>query len=129
MAKKAKIDTKLQPDTQVNYPPGTYTSGNIKLKATDSSATGTCTRNNWATVTGDIASLTINISFDGGTTWQLLVGFTTAGGNPIDPATGLPAAASSVTASIPQVGNPNRILKGTLQVFSQLTTTVSYSVS
>jgi hypothetical protein len=129
MAKKTKIDTKLQPETQVNYPPGTYVSGNINLKAADSSVTGSCTRNNWATVTGDIASLTVDISLDGGTTWQLLVGFTAAGGDPIDPATGLPATTSSVTTSLPQVGNTKRVLKGTLQVFSQLTTTVSYSVS
>jgi hypothetical protein len=71
----------------------------------------------------------VDISFDKGATWQFFAGFTATGGTVTNPATGLPATVSSVSVNLPQVGNSNRVLRGILTVFSQLTTNVSFSVS
>jgi hypothetical protein len=73
--------------------------------------------------------MTVNISFDGGTTFHLLLGFTAAGGNLIDPFTQQPIIASTATTALPQPSNPNRVVGGSITTFATLTSSVSVTVN
>jgi hypothetical protein len=127
MARKSKTTSEITPFG--TYPPGTYTPPNVNLKRGQTTATATATRQNWPDIGSDVISMTVNISFDGGNTWQLLVGFTARGGDLINPATGMAVTESAVTTSLPQPNNPNRVISSVITTYVTLNSTVAVTVN
>jgi hypothetical protein len=113
---------------RATYPPGTYPLQKYNLSKGQTSASASATRQNWPDIGEDVLSLILNISFDSGNTWQLLLGFTAAGGNLID-MDGKAVTTSTASTILPQPDNPNRQLSGTVTIFATLTSTVTVTVN
>lgn len=79
---------------------------------------------------GTRASWLIEVSQDGGTTWDTdppAASGSTPGGISINPQTGLPRPFSLIYAALPQPGNPNRKIRGTVTVAGGPITTTIYA--
>lgn len=89
------------------------------------SARLTLIRDSWPDTGGDVVSVLIDLSLDGGTTWiQGFFGFTAAGGNLVD-RLGNPLAASFGGRDLPEPANANRRVRGTVTLFTPLRTAVT----
>lgn len=111
------------------YQPGTFTSPVLSLAAGQSTITIEAARNSWPDTGTDVLSLVFNLSFDSGSTWQLLVGFTARGGDIINPFTHVLETKSSFTASIPQPENTNRRVQAVATIITAINTSVSVTVN
>jgi hypothetical protein len=122
-----------QPITMVppraNYPAGQYPSSqNVSLTVGQSTLLVSASRQSWTSIGSDVVKVEIDISFDGGTTWQLLIGFTASGGTVLDP-NSVQATQSSASIGIPQPDNPNRVIRALMQTFTTLSTLVQVTVN
>lgn len=111
------------------FPPGTYHSAVYSLSAGQAQIGVSAARNNWPNSGSDVVSMTMEASLDGGISWQLLVGFTAAGGVVTNPWTHAVQATSDVTVMLPDPTNPNRQVRATVVIFSAINTAVSATVS
>jgi len=111
------------------YQAGTFISPAVNLLPTQSRITLTTERDSWPDTGGDVVSASISIFYDGGSTFNFLVGFTAPGGDITNPWTQQVDTASSVTFDLPQVGNTNRQLIASATLSTQITTQVSVTVS
>lgn len=107
------------------YPTGSV-SGTFPIPAGPSSVDIRALRNTWPNPGGDVIKLTADISFDGGQTFQFLIGVTTSGGTVLVKA--VAATHSSVHIDLPQPANTLRQLRATLQTFIDLSTQVDIQV-
>ena len=112
-----------------DYAAGTHQSPVASLQAAQSHITIMADRNSWPDTGADVVSLTCDISFDGGSTFSFLAGFTARGGNLTNPFTGQPQTISSFSISVPQIGNANRQLRLNATLSTALNTAASVTVS
>ena len=99
-----------------NYGPGSF-NGSVAVPVGVYHATLIAKRDNWPDIGGDILSLSLDVSYDNGSTWQFLVSATTPGGVP-----GLPY--TKIGTSIPQPLNANRRIRGTVSLGTVISTEI-----
>jgi hypothetical protein len=112
-----------------DYKAGTYNSQVYTLLVGQSHIVASADRNSWPATGSDVISLTVNVSFDSGNAFQLLLGFTSIGGDITNPWTQIVEAQSHLAMDVPQPDSPNRQIKATATLFTGINTAVSLTVS
>lgn len=112
-----------------NYNEGTFaTPSTWTLQTGQSKLTMMADRNSWPDTGADVVKVQFDISYDGGTTRQLLGSFTARGGDITNPWTGAVETQSSFSLALPQPDNPNRSLFGAATIYTRINTAVSLTV-
>ncbi len=108
-----------------DYPAGTQPIPSTAIPAGLSSVRLTLTRESWPDTGGDVISMLIDLSLDGGATWTPgFLGFTAPGGVLFD-RLGNVRATSSAFRDLPEPANANRRVRGTVTLLSPLRTAVT----
>lgn len=107
---------------------GQSISPEINLPASASVYRYEALRRNWPSTGGDVISITVEISLDGGLTWPYRYAGTYVGGNWTSE-DGKTGHRSGLMFSLPDIGNGNRKVRVTKNVLSTLTTVDIMEVS
>ena len=110
------------------YAPGIYEFPSQNVAVDAKSVTISAQRNHWADTGKEVVSIVIEYSNDGGQTWQNLFGFKTMGGDAVDRKTGILQNQSWVEFAIPDIGNPDRKIKGRLETYTTLSTQLTLGI-
>lgn len=101
--------------------------GPLNIQNNVSGFTLTASRAGWPDIGGDLFRLVIDISMDGGNTWELgWLGFSTVGGTLLD-RQGNVVAETTVSRQFP--AGTNRRARMTVTAFAQFTTTLSLDLT
>jgi hypothetical protein len=85
----------------------------------------TLTRESWPLTPNDVlVSIGMDISYDDGATWGVLISSDIPGGIRLDRA-GNPALTQIVGSNVLEIGNPNRRLRGVVTNVANLTTAIT----
>lgn len=95
-----------------NYSPATRTYGPAALDAAWTRAQISLSRESWPDTGGNVVDATLEISFNGGQTWELLTSFSAAGGDALD-RFGNVIPTSYVRVTLPNTGT-GRSVRGTV---------------
>jgi hypothetical protein len=112
----------------MDYSAGTYNQ-NLNLSVGQKHIVATADRNNWPISPAVVAGMTVNISFDGGKTSQLLFSYATGGGVVNDFVTGQPLTTTTASIDVPQPSNPNRQITLIVTTYVTLNTSVAVTMS
>ena len=99
---------------------GRYTSSVIAMPANSSRMAHKIMRNSWTDTGSDVVSVLVEASFDGGSTWPVQWGYTARGGNLTFTRDGSAISYSGIYFSLPDVGNPNRKLRVTIDTLTDI---------
>ena len=99
---------------------GQYASSAIAIPANSSRMAHKIMRNSWVDTGSDVISVLVEASFDGGSTWPMLWGYTARGGNLVSGGDGSPITYSAIDFLFPDVGNANRRLRVTINTLASL---------
>jgi hypothetical protein len=110
------------------YAPGVYEFSSQDVTTDAKTVTISALRNHWADTGREVVSIEIEYSKDGGQTWQNLFGFKTMGGDAVDRKTGILQNQSWVEFAIPDIGNPDRKIKGRLETYTALSTQLTLGI-
>ena len=101
--------------TAANRSPQTITISSITVPTGLTTFKFSIARANWTNVNA-ILTITIDVSFDSGVTWQNWGGFKSHGGTVVNQDNGLTATESYITAQIGQPTNAGRRVRGTIVI-------------
>src|SRR3989337_1974847 len=99
---------------------GQYVSSAIAIPANSSRMAHKIMRNSWTDTGSDVISVLVEASFDGGSTWPMQWGYTARGGNLTFTRAGSAISYSGIYFSLPDVGNPNRKLRVTIDTLTDI---------
>lgn len=109
--------------------PGSYSFGPFDINQSISQVNLQVVRDTWLDTGGNVFKAIAEISLDGGSSWQFWFSFSTCGGETINPHTGLVDNTSGVIIAVPDVGNLNRCVRGTVEVAVVLNLELAIEVS
>ncbi len=111
-----------------NYHKGVYAFPNVPLNADAQTVVVSVKRDNWPDTGQDVISVRFEFSKDNGRTWVFLFGFQTQGGQIRNPKTGMVQDASWVEFSLPEYGQSHRQIRGAVETYVSLTTSLSIDI-
>lgn len=109
------------------YNQGTDSIGPVAIQLGASRLQVRATRDAWPSTGGEVFSVLMQISLDGGNTWQDWGGFGAFGGD-IRHRDGSIAPESTFSIQLPDTQNPQRQLRGTVTVNRALNTAITVDV-
>lgn len=110
------------------YKTGIYEFQAVAIPKEAQTITVSATRNQWPDTGREVVYVQIDYSKDGGRTWANLFGFKTIGGVSLDRKTGVVQDQSWVEFNVPDVGGLDRLIKGRLETYTDLTTQVKIGI-
>lgn len=120
MAVVAQVPSNVYAAGPRSFGPAPMALGVIEIKAT-------FTRENWPLTNVDpVLTVSVEASLDGGATFPFSAATTWRGGIVVNSRTGVPNASESISLrGIPEPDNPNRMIRASVDVLSQLRTAVT----
>lgn len=122
-----------QAEPQVVLPSGIYQAGAYRIQPVPvfkeaQAVTVKALRDDWPDTGADAISIRIEVSQDGGKSWEELFGFKAPGGEIRSNRTGQVMEASRVKFQLPYIGHADRQIRGVLETYTTLSTTVSFDI-
>ena len=111
-----------------NYHTGVYAFPNVPLNENAQTVVVSVKRDNWPDTGKDVISVRIEFSKDNGRTWMFLYGFKTLGGQIRNPKTGAVQDASWMEFPLPESGGSQRQIRGAVETYVNLKTSVSIDI-
>lgn len=109
--------------------PGTYSFGPFSLTRNNAATVRSfyqlfCNKVSFPDTSENVAKVTLELSFDSGSTWPEAYAFTFSGELSTDPDTGLPATWCGITIPTRPANNNTRRIRLTIEVFQTITVSI-----